>query len=276
MTQKKPLMKIQQTAFLYPVGIALLFFASTSVSAQSCLFQGLNSEARVINRSGIVYTPFPNTLQSDECHKLRVASGQVQVFTLVHEKDSVNVTKTVALANAPLLTDKQFQQSSSQEKILLDLASSALQGGQRLRTGSSRGAGDDMNHLLPRGILAQPTEDLIVEMNENDANVSMIEWHLNGNLVSRSAVQRQQIRLPFQRLTPGSTVDWKLTHQNVVYQGHFKIEPADQMTALMQSLIAQNAHESDQKLATLRIAFALIEKGYIWDAKNWLTQSFAR
>lgn len=269
-------MKIPYTHLLHFIGAALCLFTSTLVSAQSCLFQGLNSEARVISRSGIVYTPFPKTLHSDECHKLRVASGQVHVFSLITESDSVNVTKTVALTNSPLLTEKQLSPTSAQGQILLDMASSALQGGQRLRTGSSRGAGDDMNHLLPRGILAQPAEDLIVEMNENDAKASSFEWRLNGKMISKSAIQGQQIRLAAQRLTPGSKVNWKLTHQGVAYEGHFNIESANQLATLKQALISQNADEPDPQLAALRTAFAMMEKGYVWDAKNWLAQSFDR
>ncbi len=249
---------------------------SVAVSAQPCLYQGTTPDARVISRAGIVYTPFPKALQSDECQKLRVATGQVQVFAMASSAESIQVTKTMASSNAPLLTEKTPQALSSQGYTLFNLAGSALQGGQRLRTGSSRGAGDDMNLLLPRGTLAQPVDDLIFDMNENDANASTFEWRLNGKPMTSATIQRQQIRFPAQRLTPGSVVDWKLIHESTAYEGRFNIEPADRVASLKQALITQNANEPDPKLAALRTAFGMMEKGYVWDAKQWLVEAFDR
>ena len=247
-----------------------------TVSAQPCLYQGTTPDARAISRAGIVYTPFPKALQSDECQKLRVATGQVQVFAMESSAESIQVTKTMALPNTPLLTEKTPQALSSQGYTLFNLAGSALQGGQRLRTGSSRGAGDDMNLLLPRGTLGQPVDDLIFDMNENDANASTFEWRLNGKPMKNATIQGQQIRFPAQRLTPGSMVDWKLIYQNIAYEGRFNIEQADRVASLKQALITENANEPDPKLAALRTAFALMEKGYVWDAKHWLAEAFDR
>lgn len=253
----------------------LLTSLSTSALAQSCLYQGVQADARVISRSGVMYTPFPNALQSDECDKLRVATGQVQVFTLLQDSGGTSVRKTIVAPNTSLLSEKQFTPTDSKERTLLGQIGAILQGGQRLRTGSSRSTNDAMAWFLPSGSVAQPLEDLVFDMNENDASVSTFEWRLNGKLISRSPVQRQQIRLPVQQLAPGSVVAWKLTHQNVTYEGTFTVVPADRIDSFRQALLDQQASETDQKLAALRVATSMMEKGYVWDAKKWLATTWA-
>jgi hypothetical protein len=62
-----------------------------------------------------------------------------------------------------------------------------LEGNQRLKTGSSRGAGDDyMQAALPTGLLARPEQDLVVVLGQQpDAQLASLELTVNGQTVLR-------------------------------------------------------------------------------------------
>lgn len=249
--------------------------APLTVQAQACLYRGDSADTRVANRSGEITTPFPDGLSALDCRRLRVVTGAVTVYTLSQDRHAIT-PRRVEAGTGPLLPNPGNNDADAPPELLKQIMV-VLEGGQRLKTGSSRGGVD--NYLLaalPTGLLAQPDRDLVIPLDRQpDAQLGSLELLVDGKpaLLHRGAAS--ELRLPAKALLPGAVAVWKLVYAGRQYEGKFQVQPADRLHALVTQL-EQDGAALDPTLRQLRTAAALVQAGYAWDARDWLRQALLR
>ncbi|RFO97882.1 hypothetical protein DIC66_03915 [Rhodoferax lacus] len=239
-----------------------------AAAATPCLYRGLDADARVINRSGEISAPFPASLSSNDCSRLRVANGVVVVYGV--GADGAQLTSR-QVSRGPLLpaSDGSSPATADTAGILKQIVV-VLEGVSRTKTGSSRSAeGDYLAASLPSGRLAQPVADLSLQLGPSpDANLGSFEVLVGGKSVQRQNGPAQWIKFPLSVLKPGANVRWKLEYSGTKYEGTFAVEPAGTMEALKQRLQNDSQGDTDEIVTQLRVASGLSAEGYAWDARE--------
>jgi hypothetical protein len=237
-------------------------------AAASCMFRGADADARVINRSGEISTPYPMALSSNDCSRLRVANGTVTVYGTGSEGAQVSSRQ---VSRGPLLpaSDAPAAAGTDTGAILKQIVV-VLEGVSRTKTGSSRGAeGDYLVASLPTGKLAEPSTDLVLTLGPApDANLASFELLVGGKPVYRQNGAAQTIKLPQAFLKAGTPVRWKLDYAGAKYEGQFTVEPAATLAALKQSLQKETPAGGDALVTKLSLAADLGQAGYAWDARE--------
>lgn len=240
-----------------------------------CLYRGMDADARVINRSGEISTPFPVSLSSNDCTRLRVANGVIVVYGINPEGAQLTSKQVIS---GPLLPSSDSSGASAAATMgILKQIIVVLEGVNRTKTGSSRSAeGDYLAASLPNGRLAQPAGDLVLQLGPTaDANLGAFELFAGGKSVLRQSGPSQWIKVPLTFLKPGAQVRWKLEYSGVKYEGSFAVESPSTLAELKQRLMVENASEADEIVAKLRVASALSAEGYAWDARELIRTALA-
>lgn len=246
------------------------------VSATPCLYRGLDADTRVMNRSGEISTPFPVSLSSNDCRRLRVASGTVAVYVVSSESALVTSQQ---VSRGPLVPSSDGMLSGSADSAgILKQIVVVLEGVNRTKNGSSRGAeGDYLVASLPTGRLAKPVSDLGVELGPTpDLNFSSFELLNSGKSVHRQSGPLQVIKLPAAVLKSGASLRWKLDYSGRKYEGSFTVEPASTLALLKQSLLQDAQGDADVLVAKLRVASGLSMEGYFWDARELIREALTQ
>lgn len=250
--------------------LALCVGLPLSAGATPCLYRGLDADTRVMNRSGEISTPFPLSLSSHDCRRLRVASGTVAVYL----EESQNVLATRQVSRGPLVPPSEGATDAvtADSLSILKQVKVVLEGVTRIKNGSSRGAeGDYLGASLPVGRLAQPVTDLHIELGPKpDLNFGSFELFSNGRSLHRQSGPTQLIKLPATVLKPGPQFSWKLQYSGEKYEGSFLVESASTLAALQQSMQKDGATDLDELADKLRVASGLSKEGYFWDARALL------
>jgi hypothetical protein len=158
---------------------------------------------------------------------------------------------------------------------LMQQIKSVLDGGQRLRSGSSRGANEDyILTAIPSGRLAEPQADLLVPLGQAaDADLASFELSLNGKVVHRQQGPAQELRLPAAQLKRGNTLQWALNYAGQRHQGQIVVEDPALLAQRKQDLLQLSQGEPDPLLRQLRLAAALVDEGQVWAAREIIRAS---
>jgi hypothetical protein len=237
-------------------------------AATPCIYQGLDADTRVINRSGEITSPFPDSLSAHDCQRLKVATGTVRVYAenadgKVLPARQVNNGPLVALATDAAAFNPQVLGILQQFIVVLEATN-------RAKNGSSRGTeGDSLVNALPAGRLAQPLSDLIITLGPiADINLVFFELSNNGKVVHRQSGASRFIKLPAAQLKAGAKISWRLEYTGSKYAGTFTVEPTSDLDSLQQALIKETEGEADAFLVKLRVAAGLNKERYLWDARE--------
>jgi hypothetical protein len=243
--------------------------------AQACLYRGDSADTRVANRSGEITTPFPDTLSATDCRRLRVSTGAVTVYTLSKDRQAM-APRRVEPGGGSLVTGPAEDTANAPANMLQQIMV-VLEGGQRLKTGSSRGAGEDyLQAALPTGFVARPPQDLVIVLGRQpDAALSSLEMTVDGKVVFQHQGPASELRLPAQPLSAGSLARWKLVYGAQSREGQFQVVPVEQLRAL-QAQLEGDTQGDDPTLRQLRIAAGLVQAGFAWDARDWLRPALLR
>jgi hypothetical protein len=251
------------------LALALCVGLPLNAWATPCAYRGLDADARVMNRSGEISTPFPIALSAHDCRRLRVATGTVDVF--VAGPQNAIAKREVSRGSLVLPSEGASASDNAGAANILKQMVVVLEGVHRIKNGSSRGAeGDYLVANLPVGRLAQPVADLTIALGPTpDANFGSFELFSNGRLVHRQSGPTQIITLPVALLKPGANLQWKLVYSGSKFEGALLVEPAAMLAELQQSLLQEGSGspESDALVDKLRVASRLSEQGYFWDAR---------
>jgi hypothetical protein len=241
--------------------------------AQACLYRGESADTRVANRSGEITTPFPDALSAIDCRRLRVVTGTVTVYTLTQDRQAMAPRR---IDNGPLLASRGDDTGIAPPGMLQQIMV-VLEGAQRLKTGSSRGSGDDyVQTVLPAGLLARPEQDLIAVLGpQPDALLASFELTVDGQVAVRQKGPASELRLPAKVLAAGSRARWKLVYGDQAREGQFQVVSAEQLRTLAARL-EQEAQTDDVTMRQLRVGAGLVQAGFAWDARAWLRQALLR
>ena len=130
---------MNRTAWISAALAAACATAPRTGQAQACLYRGDSADTRVANRSGEITTPFPEGLSALDCRRLRVVTGAVTVYTLRQDRHAI-APRRVEAGAGPLLPSAGSGDTDAPPELLKQIMV-VLEGGQRLKTGSSRGGG---------------------------------------------------------------------------------------------------------------------------------------
>lgn len=243
--------------------------------AQACLYRGDSADTRVANRSGEITTPFPDTLSSIDCRRLRVSTGAVTVYTLAKDRQAL-APRRVEPGGGSLVTGPAEEAGNAPAGMLQQIMV-VLEGAQRMKTGSSRGAGDDyLQAALPNGVMARPQQDLVIALGlQPDAALGSLELSVDGKVVFQHKGPARELRLPAQPLIAGARASWKLVYGAQSREGQFQVVPVEQFLAL-QAQLERDSQGADPTLRQLRIAAGLVQAGFAWDARDWLRPALVR
>ncbi len=239
-----------------------------AVAATPCLYRGMDADARVINRSGEISTPYPVSLSSNDCSRLRVANGSVVVYQISSENAQISSKQ---VSSGPLLPASVGAAPAGTDTVgILKQIVVVLEGVSRTKTGSSRGAeGDYLVASLPTEKLAEPSSDLMLELGPTpDLNLASFELYVGAKSVYRQSGPAQWVKLPQAALKAGAKLRWKLDYAGSKYEGFFVVEPASTLAALKQSLQHDAKSDSDELVTRLSLASDLSQAGYTWDARE--------
>lgn len=246
--------------------------------ASACLYRGTDATARVVQRSGEIITPFPEAKSAQDCSRLRVASGTVSVYVLSADRAAI-ATRQVTEDGGPLVqTSTANKDAGNGESFsLVKQILVVLEGGQRIKNGSSRGAeGDYVVAALPSGKLGQPTVDLVIPLGPSpDVNLGGFELLVDGRLAHRQTGASSSLTLPAMTLRPGAKVLWKLNYSGERLEGSFEVVSAARVAALKSTLARESEIGTDPKVAELRIASGLLLEGFGWDARELIRAAVA-
>lgn len=242
-------------------------------AASACMYKGTDATARVINRSGEITSPFPEPLSAPDCRRLRVATGEVSVYLQTGPQAEVRRVSGGAL----IVGSGNAQVNAGGVPQLMQHITSVLDGGQRLRSGSSRGANEDsILSAIPSGRLAEPSADLLLPLGPvPDAELAGFELSLKGKTVYRQQGPAQQLRLPAAHLQRGTSVQWTLNYAGQRHQGLIEVEDPNLLAQRKQLLLQQSQDETDPLLRQLRLAAALLDEGQVWAAREIIRGSLA-
>ena len=237
-----------------------------AVAAAPCMYRGADADTRVINRSGEISTPFPMSLSSTDCSRLRVANGTVVVYGVGADGGKLASRQ---VSRGPLLPASDAVAGTDTGAILKQIVV-VLEGVSRTKTGSSRGAeGDYLVASLPTGKVAEPSTDLTLPLGPTpDANLASFELLLAGKSVYRQSGPAHAIKLPQAALKVGAQLRWKLDYAGSKYEGTFRVEPASTLAALKQSLQKDAPADDDALVTQLSLAADLGNAGFSWDARE--------
>ncbi|WP_310385668.1 hypothetical protein [Roseateles sp.] len=263
-----------------PSLLALLLLSLPGLAAASaCLYKGADASARVINRSGEITTPFPEPLSAPDCRRLRVATGEVAVYAVAASHASTQAAPEMRRVNSGALIVGAGNAPADAGGMtqLMQQIKSVLDGGQRLRSGSSRGANEDyILTAIPSGRLAEPQADLVVPLGQTaDADLASFELSLKGKLVHRQPGPAQELRLPAAHLQRGNMLQWTLNYAGQRHQGQIVVEDPALLTQRKQELLQLSQLEPDPLLRQLRLAAALVDEGQVWAAREIIRISLA-
>lgn len=255
-------------AFLFRCAPFFLLLVSSYSEATPCLYLGANADTRVINRSGEISTPFPTALSAHDCRRLRVVTESVKVYVV--EKDGAAPTVT-QVAKGPLVPAADLAAPIGSDTLgIIRQIGLVLEGINRTKTGSSRGGEEEyVVASLPSGKLLEPSVDLVLELGPTpDRNLTSFELFQGAKVVFRQIGPAQALRLPASALRSGNQMQWRLEYAGKKYDGQFKVEPIQRMTAIKQSLLADYANSTDPIAEALRFASAFALEGYGWDSRE--------
>ena len=256
-------------AFSAAMAIALQCVPQVGFAA-ACLYRGTDATARVVNRSGEVFAPFPEAKSAQDCSRLKVASGTVSVY-LINADRSAITQRQVGSEDGPLVPKAKGEQAAGGEDnpSLFTQVLVVLEGEQRLKAGSSRSTGADyVPAALPTGKIAQPDADLLIALGPvPDINLEKFECAVDGNAVHIQKGPAAALRIPSKRLKPGAKASWTLAYAGERYEGHFEVVTAASLAALSNTLSLESGSDADSTLSQLRIASGLVTAGFGWDAR---------
>ena len=257
-------------------GIAALgtmLLASSTVHAAACLFRGEDASARVINSSGVPFTPFPDPLSDPGCERLRVVSGVVNVYVLDEARNQMQATR---LTRGPLVPGGHASVGTAGADIFAAIQI-VLQGGERTLKGSSRSDTDYIQTAMPSGRMAEPTRDLRIPVAPTpDENLKAVELTVGGKLVYRQAIPASEIVLPAAHLTRGSTVAWRVVYGPSSLTGDVEVVDPARLAELRGAAAQRSADEIDPVVRNLRIAASLAAERYLWDARQVVKTALQR
>jgi hypothetical protein len=237
-----------------------------ALAAAPCMYRGADADTRVINRSGEISTPFPMSLSSTDCSRLRMANGSVTVYGVGADGGKLAARQ---VSRGPLLPASDAVAGTDTGANLKQIVV-VLEGVSRTKTGSSRGAeGDYLVASLPTGKLAEPSADLTLPLGPvPDANLASFELLQGAKSVYRQSGPAPSIKLPQAALKAGTQLRWKLDYASSKYEGAFTVEPASTLAALKQSLQKEVPADSDELVTKLSLAAELGNAGFAWDARE--------
>lgn len=254
----------------YRLAVCTLLLLGTlpmgAMAAAPCMYRGADADTRVINRSGEISTPFPMSLSSPDCSRLRVANGAVMVYGVGADGGKLAARQ---VSRGPLLPASDAVAGTDTGAILNQIVV-VLEGVSRTKTGSSRGAeGDYLVASLPTGKLAEPSTDLTLALGPvPDANLASFELLQGGKSVYRQNGPAQTLKLPQAVLKAGAQLRWKLDYAGSKFEGGFAVEPTSTLAALKQSLQKDTPAEGDALVTQLSLAAELGNAGFAWDARE--------
>ncbi len=254
----------------YRLAVCTLLLLGTlpmgAMAAAPCMYRGADADTRVINRSGEISTPFPMSLSSPDCSRLRVANGAVTVYGVGADGGKLAARQ---VSRGPLLPASDAVAGTDTGAILKQIVV-VLEGVSRTKTGSSRGAeGDYLVASLPTGKLAEPSSDLVLALGPvPDANLASFELLQGGKSVYRQNGPAQTIKLPQAVLKAGAQLRWKLDYAGSKFEGAFAVEPTSTLAALKQSLQKDTPADGDALVTQLSLAAELGNAGFAWDARE--------
>lgn len=253
---------------------AALWALGGPANAVECVFQGTGADVRVSTRGGGLLTPFPKAQTHHGCEQLRVEIGEVDVYYRPTADGPIQRRRVSAGTLIP--RDGAAQAGSMVATVREFLL--VLQGGERAVTGSSRGEGEDyVSGALPAGLLAQPAADLVVPLGTAaDPHLKSFVLRAAGRELHRQTGAQRQLVLPAAVLRAGTTVAWELEYGSERFTGEFSVEPAPALEALRARHEQAQAAEPDATLRALRVATALAQAGWRWDARALMAQALAR
>ena len=245
-------------------------------AARPCLYRGLDQDARVINRSGEITNPYPVSLTSNDCSRLRVANGTVVVYGIGPEGAQL-VAKQVSRGSLLPVADGESPASTSTAGIFNQIVV-VLEGVNRTKTGSSRSAeGDYLAASLPTGRLEEPAGDLTLQLGPiADTNLGSFELFVGGKLAQRQSGPSQLIKFPQHLLKAGMQLRWKLEYSGSKYEGGFTVDPPNALDELKRHVFREIPDEADEIATKLRVASAMSAKGYTWNARELIRSALAQ
>lgn len=247
--------------------------ASQTAQAAACLYRGTDASARVVNASGVMFTPFPGSLSDRACERLRVVSGEVTVYALSSARGELRSTR---LTRGPLVSGAAGG-SDPEVTGFFAVIQAVLEGGQRMVKGSSRTDQDYIQAAMPSGRLAEPSADLRIPLSPAvDPNLKAVELSVGGKVIYRQTTPAAEIVLPAAQLTKGRTVAWRVLYGPSTLSGQVEVVERARLTALRDSVMERSAGERDPLLSQLRVAAALTAEGFSWDAQQVLGAALTR
>jgi hypothetical protein len=244
--------------------LALLAALCPRADAAQCMFRGTTSDARVVG-NGAQFTPHPAPILRQDCERLRVVVGTVQVFS---ETPDGRIVPRRVNAASPLL-----------ERLLADARSTGaggvwreldivLRADEARRGGSSRGAGlvDYPAGALPTGLLMEPDMDLRLPLPATvDDRLQSFALVIDGRLQHEQRGPAAELVLPAALLKAGRRVQWTLRYADVETTGELLVTTAQAVAEAF-----RDEPGADPTALPLRQAQALMAAGYGWDARSRL------
>lgn len=255
------------------VVLVSLLAASTTAHAAACLYRGEDASARVINASGVSFTPFPESLSDLGCERLRVVSGAINVYVLDASRNEMRSTR---LTRGPLVPGGKGDTAPDGGGIFLAIKT-VLEGGQRMLKGSSRSDVDYIQAAMPAGRLAEPTADLRIPLAPTaDLNLKAVELSVGGKSVYRQTTPAPEIVLPASQLVKGSVVTWRVVYGPTTMTGQVEVVDRARLTVLRDAAALNATDEGDAVLRQLRLAASLAAEGFGWDAQQAVKEALPR
>ncbi|MDM0036711.1 hypothetical protein QTI33_31570 [Variovorax sp. J22P271] len=242
--------------------------AAPAAHARQCLYRGDDDTARVIDRSGLMFKPFPQALTSHACERLRVVSGNVDVYPMDAPADRLQASR---VTRGPLVaaaaTDEGRAGSGTH---ILAIVRTVLEGNERMVSGSSRSADADyLREAMPTGRMAEPTAGLRIPLAAAaDPNLKLVEVSSGGKVIYRQALPARDVVLPAGLFTRGARLQWRVLHGTETLTGEVQVVDGETLSAARTAAEQHVGAEPDALARTLRVATLLADDGYAWEARK--------
>ena len=242
--------------------------AAPAAHARQCLYRGDNDTARVIDRSGSMFKPFPQALASHACERLRVVSGNVDVYPMDTPADGLQATR---VTRGPLIAAAAADEGRAPSGArILAIVMTVLEGNERMVSASSRSAeADYLREAMPTGRMAEPTADLRISLAAAvDPNLKLVEVSSGGKTIYRQALPARDVVLPAGLFTRGARLQWHVLHGTETLTGEVQVVDGETLSAARAAAEQRVGSEPDLLARKLRVAALLADEGYLWEARK--------